>query len=125
MKCLYLSRACGTSQSQHLSLLQVQADLPQHGRHVEIGEEESRIAVHVAVLLVFVLAPNLVKQLPDTLVKGNIENARPLSSVVNSLSKTPKMLRDVLIEYTHTTLIQGIVATQTNTSVYLRSLHRE
>lgn len=76
---LYLPRACGSSQSQHLSLLQSQGDLSQHGRHIEVGEKEPAVPVHVTIFLVFVLTPNLVKQFPNTLQKGNT-NGKALSS---------------------------------------------
>jgi len=58
----HLPRAGGAGHRQHLSPPQLQADVPQHRRDVEVGEEE------VAARLVLLL--DLLEQLADALQEG-------------------------------------------------------
>lgn len=65
----YFPRAGGSGHRQHLALLQVQADVFEDGRDVEVGEEEAGVTVQVSAR--FVLLLDLLEQLADALQKSS------------------------------------------------------
>lgn len=61
----YFPRAGGAGHRQHLALLQIEADVLEDGRDVEVGEEEACVAAQVSVGLVLLL--DLLKELTNAL----------------------------------------------------------
>lgn len=91
MACLtYLPGARGSSHRQHLALLQVQADVFQDRRDVEVGEEEAGVTVQVSVC--FVLLLDLLKQLTNALQKSS----QSVFTVLEWTERTPKTVIMIL-----------------------------
>lgn len=61
----HLSGTSGSSHCQHISLLQIQADVFENRCDIQVGEEEPGVVGHVSVRLVLLL--DLLKQLTYSL----------------------------------------------------------
>lgn len=81
----YLPGAGGSGHCQHLALLQVQADVLQDRRDVQVGEEEAAVAVGVTTG--FVLLLDLLKQLADAL-RSSSDRGETSAHCLYRLNKT-------------------------------------
>lgn len=70
LKLTHLARTGGPGHCQHLALLQVEADVLQDGRDVQVGEKEAGVAVQLSAG--FALLLDLFKQLADALREKSV-----------------------------------------------------